>query len=179
MASSSRVAVANWHEGCPDLIFHLQTVGVADILAVEPSPTTIGALRARFAEKPLSSGDAASNSSSSTLGNEACLRTWEGEVTELPAYLGPFDAAFLNAGGSTTHDLRTLLLHLSFLLAPGGQLAVSFDAGGGAGQHGRCVCVIFAWDIVDQVMACTAAWVTCMPSNERLHCCRPLYMGII
>jgi hypothetical protein len=51
----------------------MQEQGVKDILAVDVCPTMVEALQHRFG-------------AASTLGNDACVRTWLGDVTELPAY---------------------------------------------------------------------------------------------
>jgi hypothetical protein len=47
---------------------------VQDILAVDVSPTMVEALQQRAGPE-------------STLGNDACVRTWLGEVVDLPSYL--------------------------------------------------------------------------------------------
>ncbi len=51
-----------------------QALGVQDILAVDVSPTMVEALQQRVGPE-------------STLGNDACVRTWLGEIVELPSYL--------------------------------------------------------------------------------------------
>lgn len=50
-----------------------QARGVQDILAVDVSPAMIAALQQRVGAP-------------STLGNDACVRTWLGDVTELPSF---------------------------------------------------------------------------------------------
>lgn len=51
----------------------MQARGVRDILAVDVSPAMLAALQQRVGPP-------------STLGNDACVRTWLGDVTELPSF---------------------------------------------------------------------------------------------
>ncbi len=51
----------------------LQARGVRDILAVDVCPAMIAALQQRVG-------------AASALGNEPCVRTWLGDVVELPVY---------------------------------------------------------------------------------------------
>ena len=80
---------------------------MSDILAVDPSEEVLSTI-------------ADQHPAPSTLGNNRCVRTWAGDLQSLPAYQGPFDAAFLgpdfSAGGD---DLRTPLLHTALLLRAG------------------------------------------------------------
>lgn len=51
----------------------MQAQGVKDILAVDVCPAMVEALQQRVGP-------------ASTLGNDACVRTWLGDVADLPAY---------------------------------------------------------------------------------------------
>lgn len=63
--------------------------------------------------------------SASTLGNEPGVRTWRGDVQSVPAFQGPFDAAFLGAATpGRAVELRDALLRAALLLRPG---ACCFD----------------------------------------------------
>ncbi|CAL8467470.1 g7008 [Coccomyxa elongata] len=66
---------------------------------------------------------------SSSLGNDPGMRTWVGDVESVPAYQGPFDAAFFNAVFGNVYDQRETLLRAALLLRPGGHIVVSHPEG--------------------------------------------------
>lgn len=102
--------------GTGALIPHLQSRGVRDILALDVCPEMLEEVHRRFG-------------SGSTLGNDPAVRTWLGDVAELPAYQGPFDAAFFNAVFGNLHDPREALLRACFLLRPGSHVVISHPLG--------------------------------------------------
>jgi hypothetical protein len=58
-------------------------------------------------------------SDASTVGNQAAVRTWTGDVESVPAFQGPFDAAFFNAVFGNVYDQHEALLRTCLLLRPG------------------------------------------------------------
>jgi riboflavin kinase len=104
--------------GTGALIPHLQRLGVADVLAVDAAPAMVAALAARFGPGEL-------------LGNAPCVRPWLGDALDVPAYQGPFDAAFFVAVLGNFADPRAALLHAALLLRPGGRLVVAHPLGRG------------------------------------------------
>jgi len=102
--------------GTGALIPHLQSRGVSDILALDVCPEMLEEICRRFG-------------SPSTLGNDPAVRTWLGDVAEVPAYQGPFDAAFFNAVFGNLHDQREALLRTCFLLRPGSHVVISHPLG--------------------------------------------------
>ncbi|KAK9816431.1 hypothetical protein WJX72_000132 [[Myrmecia] bisecta] len=114
LGPGSRVLDVGSGTGC--LIHHMQARGVQDVLAVDLSSGMLDELRQRF-------------SSGSTCGNNAGVRTWCGDVQSLPAYQGPFDAAFFNAVFGNVYDQRDTLLHAALLLKPGGHIVLSHPLG--------------------------------------------------
>mmetsp|Transcript_44607 Transcript_44607/g.111914 ORF Transcript_44607/g.111914 Transcript_44607/m.111914 type:complete len:457 (-) Transcript_44607:313-1683(-) len=81
-----------------------QAQGVADILAVDVC-----------AEAP---------ASVSTCGNDLALRSWAGDLAELPDYLGGADAIVFCGSLGRMFDVRQALLRCSLLLKPGGAVAI-------------------------------------------------------
>ena len=57
------------------------------------------------------------------------VRTWLGDVCDLPAYQGPFHAAFFNAVFGNVADQRAALLAVALQLRPGGHLVISHPLG--------------------------------------------------
>ncbi|PRW60354.1 riboflavin kinase isoform B [Chlorella sorokiniana] len=114
LSAASRVLDAGAGEGA--LIPHLQARGVHDILAVDVSPGMLAALQQRVGAP-------------SSLGNDACVRTWLGDVTELPSYQGPFDVAVFNAVFGNLLDQHDALVRTCFLLKPGSYLVISHPLG--------------------------------------------------
>ena len=115
LGSSSRVLDVGAGDGA--LIPHLQNRGVQEIVAVDVCPTMIEALHTRIGSPP------------SVLGNDPCVRTWVGDIIDLPAYYGPFDAAFFNAVFGNFHDQRAALLHVAMMVRPGGWIVISHPLG--------------------------------------------------
>ncbi|KAL4537256.1 hypothetical protein Ndes2437B_g08402 [Nannochloris sp. 'desiccata'] len=99
------------------LIPHLQARGVLDIIAVDVCPAMMDALHKRIP------------SPSSTLGNQPCVRTWVGDIIDLPVYYAPFDAVFFNAVFCNVHDQRQALLRAALLTRPGGWIVISHPLG--------------------------------------------------
>lgn len=71
LGPESRVLDAGCGAGA--LIPHLQALGVQDILAVDACPAMLSEVEARFG-------------AGESLGNVPCVRTWPGDVAELPLY---------------------------------------------------------------------------------------------
>ena len=71
LGAASRVLDAGAGEGA--LLPHLLAAGARDILAVDICPTMLEALQQRVGP-------------ASTLGNDPCMRTWLGDVVDLPVY---------------------------------------------------------------------------------------------
>lgn len=114
LGPESRVLDAGAGEGA--LIPHLQRRGVKDILAVDICPAMLTALEQRCGR-------------SRTLGNEPGVRTWCGDVADLPSYMGPFTAAFFNAVFGNLWDQNEALLRTCFLLKPGSHIVISHPLG--------------------------------------------------
>lgn len=115
LGPSSRVLDVGAGTGA--LIPHLQARGVSDILALDVCPAMLEALEQRFG-------------GGSTLGNEAAVRTWLGDIEAgLPPYQGPFDAVFFNAVFGNLHDPHEALLRACFMLRPGSHIVVSHPLG--------------------------------------------------
>ena len=99
------------------LIPHLQARGVRDIIAIDVCPAMINALHKRIP------------SPASTLGNQPCVRTWVGDIIDLPNYYAPFDGVFFNAVFCNVHDQRQALLRAAMLTRPGGWIVISHPLG--------------------------------------------------
>lgn len=102
--------------GTGALIPHLQAHGVRDILAVDVAPAMLAELQKRFPAP-------------SALGNDPCVRTWLGDIVDLPAYQGPFDAAVFNAVFGNLRDQHLALTKACFLLRPGSHIVISHPLG--------------------------------------------------
>lgn len=114
LSAASRVLDAGAGEGA--LIPHLQACGVKDILAVDLSPVMLEALQQRVGP-------------ASTLGNEPCVRTWLGDVSDLPGYQGPFDVAIFNSVFGNLLDPRLALAKTCTHLRPGSYVVISHPLG--------------------------------------------------
>lgn len=57
------------------------------------------------------------------------LRTWCGDVIDLPNYMGPADAFFFNSVFGNVHSQREALLRAALLLRPGGHIVLSHAMG--------------------------------------------------
>lgn len=104
------------------LIPHLQRLGVQDILAVDICPAMIQALQKRVMD-----GDILGKAT--TLGNDKCVRTWVGDVVDLPTYQGPFDVAFFNAVFGNLSNPHLALIKTSFLIRPESYIVISHPMG--------------------------------------------------
>lgn len=114
LGPASRVIDVGSGTGC--LIPHLQSRGVQDILAVDLSENMLAELKKRYCN-------------TSSLGNEPGVRTWLGDVVDLPAYQGPADALFMNGVFGNLHDPRDALLRAALLLKPAGHVVLSHAMG--------------------------------------------------
>lgn len=68
-----------------------------------------------------------SNVSSSII--HSGVRTWCGDVMDLPNFLGPADAFFFNGVFGNLHSPRDALLKAALLMRPGGSVVVSHPMG--------------------------------------------------
>ncbi|KAL4447549.1 hypothetical protein ABPG75_004768 [Micractinium tetrahymenae] len=118
LSAASRVLDVGAGTGA--LIPHLQASpgarGVQDILAVDVAPAMLAQLERRFPAP-------------STLGNEPGVRTWLGDIVDLPGYQGPFDAAVFNAVFGNLRDQHLALTKACFLLRPGSYVMISHPLG--------------------------------------------------
>lgn len=104
--------------GTGALIPHLQNCGVQDILAVDVCPAMLQTLR-----EDLNVHDPP------TLGNEPAVRTWEGDVDDIPNYQGPFDASFFNAVYGNLYSPKESLTKIALMTRPGGYIVISHPLG--------------------------------------------------
>lgn len=63
------------------------------------------------------------------LGFSAGVRTWCGDIVDLPAYMGPVDAIFMNSMFGNMYEPDAALLHCALLLKPGGKIVISHPRG--------------------------------------------------
>ena len=104
--------------GTGALIPHLQRRGVQDILAVDVCPAMLETLKEDLnARNP------------PTLGNVPAVRTWEGDVDDIPRYQGPFDCSFFNAVYGNLYSPRDCLLKIALMTRPGGYIVISHPLG--------------------------------------------------
>eukprot|EP00200_Dunaliella_tertiolecta_P007165 CAMPEP_0202375320 /NCGR_PEP_ID=MMETSP1127-20130417/6009_1 /ASSEMBLY_ACC=CAM_ASM_000462 /TAXON_ID=3047 /ORGANISM="Dunaliella tertiolecta, Strain CCMP1320" /LENGTH=442 /DNA_ID=CAMNT_0048972759 /DNA_START=83 /DNA_END=1411 /DNA_ORIENTATION=+ len=116
LGESSRVVDVGSGTGC--LVPHMQARGVQDILAVDLSAAMLEVLQKKY------------GASQSTLGNDAGVRTWAGDILDLPNYLGwGADAFHFNGVFGNIHDPRAALLHASLQAKPGGHIVISHPMG--------------------------------------------------
>eukprot|EP00803_Ostreobium_quekettii_P005762 evm.model.scf_977.2 EVM.evm.TU.scf_977.2 scf_977:34418-42634(-) len=114
LGPGSRVIDVGCGTGC--LIPHLRAAGVQDILAVDLSPRMLEELASLFPPP-------------STLGNDPGVRTWCGDIIDLPTAMGPADAIFFNACFGNIFSTRDALLRATCLLVPGGRAVISHPLG--------------------------------------------------
>ncbi len=57
------------------------------------------------------------------------VRTWQGDVVDLPAFLGPFDAVFFNAVFGSVADQKAALTAAALRLKSGGHAVISHPLG--------------------------------------------------
>lgn len=57
------------------------------------------------------------------------MRTWQGDIIDLPDYMGPADLIFMNGVFGNIHSQEEALLRSSLLLRPGGQIVISHPMG--------------------------------------------------
>ncbi|CAG9460952.1 unnamed protein product [Pedinophyceae sp. YPF-701] len=117
MPSDARVLDVGSGTGC--LIPHIREAGASDILAIDLSSSMLAALEGRFGQP----GNVA--------GNDAVVRTWRGDVCDLPDYMGPFHVAFFNAMFGNIYDQRAALIRSALLSRPGSRIVLSHPLGRG------------------------------------------------
>jgi hypothetical protein len=59
----------------------------------------------------------------------AGVRTWCGDVVDLPSYQGPVDAFFFNGCFGNLFDPREALLRAALMTRPGGHIVLSHPMG--------------------------------------------------
>lgn len=95
----------------------MQARSVQEVLAVDVCPEMITELQRKLGQP-------------STQGNTPGLRTWVGDVADLPAYQGPFDAVFFNAVFGNVYDQKETLIKTAVnLMRPGSYLVISHPLG--------------------------------------------------
>jgi SAM-dependent methyltransferase len=94
----------------------MQAAGASDILAVDLSPKMLSEIDRRFGRAP-------------TLGNSAAVRTWLGDICELPDHQGMAHAIYLNGMFGNLLDPHAALLKCCTLLQPEGYVIVSHPLG--------------------------------------------------
>jgi len=112
LGPSSRVL--DIRSGGPHVVQALQARGVCDILAVD------------VCAEPLQWLDTNSNSA---CGNDLSVRAWEGDVCELPDFLGSADAIVFAGSLGCMFDARAALLRSMLLLKPGGHILITEPLG--------------------------------------------------
>ena len=107
------VEMKNQSDKISPIVMALEKLSVSDILSV---------VRSDGQEQRLSSD-------TSVLGNDPQHRFWYGDLQSIPAYMGPFQGAFvpMSVVSASKEDLRAALLKLSLLLRPGGVAVVWND----------------------------------------------------
>ena len=65
------------------------------------------------------------------------VRTWQGDMRDLPAYQGPFEAVFFNAGFGNVATQKEALTAAALRLKPGGHVVISHPLGRSCLQVGR------------------------------------------
>jgi trans-aconitate methyltransferase len=94
----------------------MHDAGASDILAVDLSPKMLSEIERRFGRAP-------------TLGNSASVRTWLGDICELPDHQGRAQAIYLNAIFGNILDPHAALLKCCSLLQPEGCIVISHPLG--------------------------------------------------
>ncbi|KAG1657679.1 hypothetical protein FOA52_013773 [Chlamydomonas sp. UWO 241] len=118
LGPSSRVIDVGAGTGC--LVPHFLARGVVDVLAVDLCEPMLAELARRHSLV---------EAGSSKLGNSACVRTWCGDIMELPPYQGPADAFFFNGMFGNMWSPRDALLKAALMLRPGGHIVISHPLG--------------------------------------------------
>ena len=57
------------------------------------------------------------------------MRTWRGDIADLPTFQGPFDAVFFNAVFGNVADQKAALTAAALRLKPGGHAVISHPLG--------------------------------------------------
>lgn len=86
------------------------------MLSVDLSPKMLAEVERRFGPAP-------------TLGNSPAVRTWRGDICELPVHLGGARAVFMNGVFGNIHDPKAALLKACTLLLEGGFVVLSHPLG--------------------------------------------------
>lgn len=99
------------------LVPHLQAAGCQDILGVDLSRSMLEILEKTYG-------------TDSTLGNEGGVRTWTGDILDLPTHQGRATAIFLNAVFGNLESPRDALIKCATsLLLPNGYIVISHPQG--------------------------------------------------
>lgn len=100
------------------------------------------------------------------------VRTWVGDVCDLPAYQGPFNAAFFNSVFANVADQGAALLAAALQLRPGGHLVISHPLG-------RAWIQVLCQDVPHQFHP---TWGTMRESQTLIdcaHCSVPLFQQLM
>lgn len=113
--SASRAIVVG--RGTAPIVKALQLLGIQDILVTDIIPETLARTKA-------------DHGSAGRLGNELGVRTWEGDFTELPAYMGPADVVvFCSPNFGTQTSAREAMTQACMTVRPGGCVLIATDVG--------------------------------------------------
>uniref|UniRef100_A0A061RB93 riboflavin kinase n=1 Tax=Tetraselmis sp. GSL018 TaxID=582737 RepID=A0A061RB93_9CHLO len=93
-----------------DVVRALKARGVRDVVAVDVSEEPLAAIRDK--------------NPPTVCGNDLCVRTWRGDVADLPSYMGPVDLVVFCGSLGRSFDARDALLRSSLLLQSGGHVLI-------------------------------------------------------
>ncbi len=96
----------------------LRGMGVEDVLSVVADP------------------EAVASGAHTPMGNDAAPRTWVGDVTSVPPYMGPFSMAVIDQDRVGNDGLRPALLKASLMMRPGGHVVVYTSEGRAMNRDG-------------------------------------------
>ncbi|PNW88341.1 hypothetical protein CHLRE_01g025250v5 [Chlamydomonas reinhardtii] len=113
VSASARALVVG--SGAVPIIDVLKYLGVKDITVVDTDPERLTVVQT-------------AHGTSSVLGNDLGVRTWQGDFCELPAFLGPLDVIiFTDEPFGTQQTPREALVKACLALKPGGCVVVNSE----------------------------------------------------
>ncbi|KAG2449107.1 hypothetical protein HYH02_005855 [Chlamydomonas schloesseri] len=113
VSASGRALVVG--SGAVPVIDVLKYLGMKDITVIDTEPELLTVVKT-------------AHGTSSTLGNDIGVRTWQGDFCELPAFLGPADViVFTDEPFGTQHTAREALVKACLTLRPGGSIIINSE----------------------------------------------------